>query len=83
MAKPLTWISRAALGALLTEQLRRVEGCHGATISIGPSRDAEAGKSNWTEFFVTAPPDADAAYVRAVAGGVVSGAGERYNVLDA
>lgn len=82
MRKRLTWLNRAALSALLTEQLRQVAGCQGATISVGASREAAPGESNWLDFFTTAPPHANPLYVRAVAGGVVSEARERYNVLD-
>ncbi|MDQ6873378.1 MAG: hypothetical protein M3037_15455 [Gemmatimonadota bacterium] len=82
MHTALTWLNRAALSALLTEQLRQVAGCHGATIAVGPSRDAASGESNWLEFICTSPEHADSPYVRAVAGGVVSEARERYNVLD-
>ena len=49
---------------------------------VGPSRDAALDESNWIDFFCTAPYHADPRYVRAVAGGVVSEARERYNVLD-
>jgi hypothetical protein len=82
MRQPLTWLDRAALNALLTEQLREVVGCQGATIVVGPSRDAGPGESNWLDFWCVTPRPADPRYVRAVAGGVVSEARERYNVLD-
>jgi hypothetical protein len=78
----LIWLNRAALSALLTEQLQQVAGCEGATIAVGASRDAGPGESNWREFIWTSPEHADPPYVRAVAGGVVSEARERYNVLD-
>ena len=82
MCNSLIWLDRAALSALLTEQLRKVVGCQGATIVIGRSRDARPGESNWFEFLCLMPQHADSAYVQAVAGGVVSEARERYNVLD-
>jgi hypothetical protein len=78
----LVWLNRSALSALLTEQLQQVAGCQGATIAVGASRDAGPGESNWLEFICTSPEHADSPYVRAVAGGVVSEARERYNVLD-
>jgi hypothetical protein len=80
--RSLVWLDRAALSALLTEQLRQVAGCQGATIAVGASRDAGPGESNWLEFICRSPDYADLPYVRAVAGGVVSEARERYNVLD-
>jgi hypothetical protein len=40
------------------------------------------GESNWLDFLCLVPKYADPLYVRAVAGGVVSEARERYNVLD-
>ena len=82
MSRGLTWLSRAALSALLTEQLRQIAGCEGATLSVGASRDVGPGESNWVDFLTTAPERADPRFVRAVAGGVVSEARERYNVLD-
>ena len=82
MHESLIWLNRAALSALLTEQLQQVTGCQGATIAVGASRDAGPGESNWREFICTSPERADPPYVRAVAGGVVSEARERYNVLD-
>ena len=78
----LAWLGRAALSSLLTEQLRQVTGCQGATIEVGPSRDAALDESNWIDFFCTVPDHSDPRYVGAVAGGVVSEARERYNVLD-
>jgi len=82
MCRPLVWLDRATLSALLTEQLQRTAGCRGATIVVGTSRDAAHGESNWFEFLCLVPTHADQSYVRAVAGGVVSEARERYNVLD-
>jgi hypothetical protein len=82
MQKPLTWLNRAALGELLTTQLRQVVGCEGATIRVGASHDMAPGEGNWFDFFTTAPKHADPVFVRAVAGAVVSEARERYNVLD-
>jgi hypothetical protein len=51
-------------------------------IVVGASEDAAHGESNWLEFRCLVPERADSLYVRAVAGGVVSEARERYNVLD-
>ena len=82
MRRPLIWLDRGALSALLTEQLRRVVGCQGATTVVGTCRDVGYGQSNWFEFLCFAPEHTDRRYVRAVAGGVVSEARERYNVLD-
>ena len=82
MCRSLFWLDRGALSALLTEQLQRVAGCHGAAIVVGGSRDVAHGESNWFEFRCLIPAQADPLYVRAVAGGVVSEARERYNVLD-
>ncbi len=82
MNKPLLWINRGALNALLTEQLREFVGCEEATLRVGASRDVGLAESNWTDFACTAPKRADPHFVRAVAGGVVSEARERYNVLD-
>ena len=82
MSKQLTWLNRAALNALLTQQLREVAGCEGATIAVGASRDAGLEECNWIEFFCPVPEHADPGFVRAVAGGVVSEARERYNVVD-
>ncbi len=82
MNKPLLWLNRRALNALLTEQLRQVSGCQGATLRVGASRDVGPAESNWTDFACTTPERADPHFVRAVAGGVVSEARERYNVLD-
>jgi hypothetical protein len=78
----LQWLSRNSLNALLTRELQEVSGCEGASINVGPSRDAEPGESNWWNFSCTVPEGADAELVLAVAGGVVSEARERYNVLD-
>jgi hypothetical protein len=83
MREPLVWLDRGALNALLTEQLQRVAGCQGATIVVGASRNVAHGESNWFEFACLVPTHADEHYVRAVAGGVVSEARERYNLLDA
>jgi hypothetical protein len=80
--RQLLGFDRARLNTLLTEQLRRVAGCHGATIVVGASRDVGHGGSNWLEFLGLVPTPADGSYVRAVAGGVVSEARERCNVLD-
>ena len=80
--RPLVWLDRGTLNALLTEQLRRVVGCQGATIIVGASRNLAPGESNWLEFLCLVPEHSDRLYVRAVAGGVVSEARERYNVLD-
>ncbi len=82
MNKPLLWLNRGALNALLTEQLRQVGGCQGATLRVGASRDVGPAESNCTDFICTAPERADPHFVGAVAGGVVSEARERYNVLD-
>jgi hypothetical protein len=82
MNKALLWLNRGALNALLTEQLRQVAGCQGATLQVGASRDVGAAESNWNEFICTPRDRADPYFVRAVAGGVVSEARERYNVLD-
>jgi hypothetical protein len=82
MTKAFTWLDRGSLNSLLTEQLRQISGCEGATISVGPSRDAAPGESNWFNFWTTAPTNANGPFIRAVAGGVVSEARERYNVLD-
>lgn len=82
MRQSLVWLDRGTLSALLTEQLQCVEGCHGAAIVVGASRDVAHGESNWFEFRCLVPAQADPLYVRAVAGGVVSEARERYNVLD-
>jgi hypothetical protein len=82
MCRPLEWLDRATLSALLTEQLQRTAGCQGATIVVGVSQDVAQGESNWLEFLCLVPTRTDPSYVRAVAGGVVSEARERYNVLD-
>lgn len=82
MDQPFVWLDRGTLSALLTEQLQRTAGCQGATIVVGASYDAAHGESNWHEFLCLVPTHADPLYVRAVAGGVVSEARERYNVLD-
>ena len=82
MRRSLIWLDRATLSALLTEQLQRVAGCHVAAIVVGASRDVAHGESNWFEFRCLVLPQADPLYVCAVAGGVVSEARERYNVLD-
>ena len=82
MHGPLVWLDRWTLNALLSEQLQRVAGCDGATIVVGASRDVAQGESNWVEFLCLVPAHADPLYVRAIAGGVVSEARERYNVLD-
>jgi hypothetical protein len=82
MRHSLVWLDRGTLSALLTEQLQRTAGCQGATIVVGASRDVGNGESNWLEFRCLIPTHADPSYVRAVAGGVVSEARERYNVLD-
>ena len=82
MCGPFVWLDRRTLSALLTEQLQRVAGCHGAAIVVGASHDVADGESNWFEFHCVVPAHADPLYVRAVAGGVVSQARERYNVLD-
>jgi hypothetical protein len=39
MKKPLLWLDRGALNALLTEQLRQVAGYEGSTVRVGASRD--------------------------------------------
>jgi hypothetical protein len=78
----LVWLDRAALSALLTEQLHKIAGCQHATIVVGARRDAAPGESNWHDFTCLAPQHPDPTYVRGVAGGVVSEARERYNVLD-
>jgi hypothetical protein len=80
--KRLRWLNRNSLNDLLTRELQEVAGCEGASINVGPSRDAGAGESNWWNFGCTIPEGADARFVLAVAGGVVSEARERYNVLD-
>jgi hypothetical protein len=82
MNKPCLWINRGTLNALLTDQLRQVAGCEGATVRVGASRDVGPAESNWTDFICTATKRADSHFVCAVAGGVVSEARERYNVLD-
>lgn len=82
MCRPLAWLDRGTLNALLTEQLQRVAGCQGAAIVVGASRNVADGESNWVDFLCLVPERADPLYVRAVAGGVVSEARERYNVLD-
>lgn len=81
-AKGLRWQNRNSLNHLLTRELQEVAGCEGASINVGPSRDACIGESNWWNFGCTIPKGADARFVLAVAGGVVSEARERYNVLD-
>jgi hypothetical protein len=56
-----------------------------ANVSVRPTpavRDAAPGESNWFNFWTTAPTNANGLFIRAVAGGVVSEARERYNVLD-
>lgn len=82
MQPSLVWLDRGTLSALLTERLRRVAGCHGASIVVGASRNVAYGESNWFEFLCLMPEHADPLYVHAVAGGVVSEARECYNVLD-
>ena len=82
MRRPLVWLDRWTLSARLTGQLQRVAGCQSATIVVGASRDVAHGESNWFEFLCLVTAHADLVYVRAVAGGVVSEARERYNVLD-
>ena len=81
-APTFAWLDRGTLSALLTEQLQRVAGWHGAAIVVGASRDVADAESNWFEFGCLVPARADQLYVRGVAGGVVSEARERYNVLD-
>ena len=44
------WLPRITLNELLTQELRGVEGCEEAMISVGPSRDVGPGESNWCEF---------------------------------
>jgi hypothetical protein len=82
MNAPLLWLNRGALNALLTEQLRQVAGCQGATLRVGTGRDVGPAESNWTDFICTASERADPHFVCAVAGGVVSEAREHYNVPD-
>ena len=82
MRQPLARLDRGTLSALLSEQLQRTAGCQGATILVGASRDVARGESNRLDFLCLVPTHADPSYVRAVAGGVVSEARERHNVLD-
>jgi hypothetical protein len=49
---------------------------------VGASRNVTPGESNRLEFLCLVPEHSDRLYVRAVAGGVVSAARERYTVLD-
>ena len=78
----LKWLSRNRLNDLLTRELQTVLGCVGASIHVGPSRDAAPSKSNWWNFGCSIPKGANRYLVLAVAGGVVSEAREQYNVLD-
>ena len=78
----LKWLSRNRLNDLLTRELQTVLGCEGASIHVGPSRDAAPGESNWWNFGCSIPKGANRYLVLAVAGGVVSEAREQYNVLD-
>lgn len=78
----LMWLSRNRLNDLLTRELQTVRGCEGASIHVGPSRDAAPGESNWWNFGCSVPQNADRVLFLAVAGGVVSEAREQYNVLD-
>jgi hypothetical protein len=82
MRRPSSGSTAGRSSALLTEELQRVAGCQGAAIVVGASRDVAHGESNWFEFLCLVPAHADRLYVRAVAGGVVSEARERFNVLD-
>jgi hypothetical protein len=80
--KRFQWIDRVALSRLLTEQLRAVAGCEGATIEIGATQELRPNHCNWEEYRCVPTEDHDPDFVRAVAGGVVSEAREHYNVLD-
>ena len=70
------------LSPLLTKQLREVVGCQGAANIVGASCDARPDESSGFKFLCLMPQQADPRDVRAVAGGVVSEARERDNVLD-
>jgi hypothetical protein len=61
--------------------LRENVGRQGADIIVGARCDARPGESNGFEFLCLMPQQADPSDVRAVAGGVVSEAPERYKVL--
>ena len=72
-----------ALNELLTSELNGIKGCEGAKIRVGASRDVGPGQSNWIDFSCEVPEHLWWDLVTAVAGGVVSCARDRYNVLDA
>ena len=58
--KTLRWLNRNSLNDLLTRELQEVAGCEGASINVGPSRDACASSSA-AEPSDRSPADVDAA----------------------
>ena len=44
------WLSRNQPNDLLTRELQSVAGCDGASIHVGPSRNAAPGESSWWNF---------------------------------
>lgn len=68
---------------MLTRELQKIAGCEGSTVTAGAQITVDDfERSNWSDFAVTPAPGADANFVRAVGGGVVSTIRETYNVVD-
>ena len=78
----LVWLDRAALSALLTEELRKVAGCEHASIVVRAGPRRRSGREQLARIHVRGAATSQSLLVRAVAGGVVSEARERYSMLD-
>jgi len=59
MSRRYRWLSRAALSVLLTRELNDVNGCEGAKIIVGASRNVGPGQSNWSNFLCEVPEHSD------------------------